>query len=101
MDIGDKIRRVRENRGFTQNEVAERAGMYQGTYSRLERKSDRIRFDEIQAVANALEIDVQEMLFGELALVFERQEFTDLKRRVEKLENAVFKLSEQPKPSPG
>ncbi len=97
MDIGDKIRSIRETKRLNQLEFAEIVGIPSATYSRLERNGDKIRFDHIQAIANALEVDVQEMLFGDLALVFERQELTDLKRRVEKLESAAFQVSEQPK----
>ena len=37
MNIGDSIKRIRENRGLTQQQVADLIGMHRSNYSKIEK----------------------------------------------------------------
>lgn len=53
-----RLRELREARGLTQTELAARAGLRQGTISRIERRAtDSIEFTVLEQLADALEVD--------------------------------------------
>jgi len=62
--FGDKIRTVRERKGTTFREVAEKAGVSESLVSQIERKKVSPAIDTLLAIADALEIDL-EYLFSD------------------------------------
>jgi transcriptional regulator with XRE-family HTH domain len=65
MTIGDRIRKLREDRGWTQNFLASRAGVHQPTIWRLEKGSIASpKIDLIRKIADAFEISVDELAGG-------------------------------------
>lgn len=60
--LGDVVRRLREDRGWTREQLAERAGVHRTALGRLERDSDKSDRKTIENVAIALEVKVSEML---------------------------------------
>ena len=63
--FGEKIRAVRERRGLTLKEVAEKAGVSESLVSQIERNRVSPAIDTLLALADALEIDF-EYLFADL-----------------------------------
>lgn len=55
------IRAWREHLGLTQREVAERAGMSQPAYAKLERPDARPRRSTIKKIADAMELKVEQV----------------------------------------
>jgi len=56
--LGRAIRRLREDRGLTQEELASRAGTTFGTVSRLESAKSAPAWATVRALAGALEVDL-------------------------------------------
>ncbi len=62
MDIGDKIRKVRELKGLKQEYVANQLGMSVTAYGNIERNESSLSFDKLEQIAAALEVTVQDIL---------------------------------------
>ena len=52
--IGERIRQLRAERGMSQTELAERAGLVQCHIVRIEQGRYSVGFDTLQAIAKAL-----------------------------------------------
>ena len=60
------IRELREKKGWTQQELADKAGLYQATISNLESgRSRRIEFDKLDAIAEALGVQPGDLIVKE------------------------------------
>jgi len=65
-DIGEKIRTMRRQKGFTQLALAEKSGVAQSTLSYIEKGAKTPRFETLQALCSAMDITLFELLtFGE------------------------------------
>lgn len=62
MNIGDKIRKVRELKGYKQEYVAEKVGLSVTAYGNIERNDSSLTFDRLEQIAEALEVAVQDIL---------------------------------------
>jgi len=62
--FGEKIRAVRERRGLTLKEVAEKAGVSESLVSQIERNRVSPAIDTLLALADALEIDFDYLFAG-------------------------------------
>jgi transcriptional regulator with XRE-family HTH domain len=60
--IGEKIRKMRELRNYTQEYMAERLQIKQATYSNLETGVAEIKFIQVEKVATVLEISLLELI---------------------------------------
>ena len=61
-NVGFNIRKSREKRGFSQEYVAERLGINQSTYGKLERDVSNITLDRLFKIADVLEEDITTLL---------------------------------------
>jgi transcriptional regulator with XRE-family HTH domain len=66
MDIvkkfGEKVRKFREDKGLSQEELAFRAGLHRTYIGMIERGEKNITLRNIEKVANALEVKVEDLL---------------------------------------
>lgn len=62
MNIGDKIRKVRELKGYKQEYVADKLGLSVTAYGNIERNDASLTFDRLEEIANVLEVTVQDIL---------------------------------------
>ena len=62
MDIGDKIRKVRELKGFKQEYVASKLDMSVTAYGNIERNDSSLTFERLEQIAEVLEVTVQDIL---------------------------------------
>jgi transcriptional regulator with XRE-family HTH domain len=60
--VGDKIRRLRDARALTQQELAARAGITVAALSRIERNNAEPRPTTRRKLAQALEVDPAELV---------------------------------------
>ena len=62
--VGDKIRRLRDARALTQEELAKKVGITVAALSRIERNSAEPRPKTRRKLAEALEVDPAELVEG-------------------------------------
>ena len=61
-NIGIVIRKLREKKGFSQEFVAEKLGINQSTYGKLERDVSSMTLDRLFKIADVLEEDITTLL---------------------------------------
>ena len=61
MNVGEKIRQVRESKGMSQKEVALTLIMNPSQYSKIENGKVDPQFSSIEKIANALGVDIADM----------------------------------------
>ena len=64
--IGTRIRKIREERGITQENIADEMGITQSSYGRLEKDDSRLTAIKLQRISEILNVSVS-VLFGEKA----------------------------------
>ena len=62
MHVGDKIRKVRELKGYKQEYVADQLGMSVTAYGNLERGDSSPSYDRLEEIAKVLEVSVVDIL---------------------------------------
>jgi transcriptional regulator with XRE-family HTH domain len=62
MQIGDKIRKVRELKGLKQEAIASKLGMSVTAYGNLERGESGLSFERLEEIAAALEVNVTDII---------------------------------------
>lgn len=78
--LGDVVRKLRADRGWTQQELGGRADLHQTAVNRLERNSDKSERSTIERAARALDVSVADLYAyaEELSLA---AELTEVERR--------------------
>lgn len=103
--LGDVVRKLRSDRGWTQTELGKHADLHQTAVNRLERNSDKSERATIERVARALNVSAVDLYAyaEELSLA---SELTDLERRNVQghmrrlIEKRQLASSPQPAPTP-
>lgn len=62
MEIGEKIRKLREFRQYSQDYVAKKLKITQGAYSRMEQGEIDVSFSRLEKVAEVLEMPVEKLV---------------------------------------
>jgi transcriptional regulator with XRE-family HTH domain len=62
MHTGDKIRHFRTEKGFKQEYVADRIGMKQQEYSKMERGEKSVTVEKLQQIAQVLEVELMKII---------------------------------------
>ena len=62
MEIGDRIRKVRELKGLKQEYVAEKLGMSVTAYGNIERNASDLTFTKLEQIAKILEVTPQDII---------------------------------------
>jgi transcriptional regulator with XRE-family HTH domain len=63
--IAANVRRLRAEKGLSQDQVADAAGLQTASYSRVERgESDDVLLSTLQKIATGLDVGVLELLAG-------------------------------------
>ena len=65
VQIGERLRQLREERALRQDELAERAGVGKNTVNRLEKNHTEPHMTTIRKLAQALEVDPAELVRGD------------------------------------
>ncbi|MBY0427317.1 MAG: helix-turn-helix domain-containing protein [Cytophagales bacterium] len=68
--IGEKIKKVRELRNYTQEYMAEKLRMSQAGYSKLETGESDISYTKLSQVAEVLEMKVEDLVSFDEKVVF-------------------------------
>jgi transcriptional regulator with XRE-family HTH domain len=62
MDIRNNIKIIRERLGLSQYELAFRLNLDQSSYSRLEKRGNKLSIEQIKTISDAMKVDVKEIL---------------------------------------
>lgn len=73
MNIRDQLRQnirdYREDKHFTQADMAEKLGMSVTGYAKLERGESQIRVERLQQIAQILDVSIEELMVGESDII--------------------------------
>ncbi len=72
-NIGNKIRQIRELRGFSQEVLASEIGITQPSYARLEKDDERISITRLIQIAGILQTTVTELINEKATKVINQQ----------------------------
>ena len=70
MKVGEKIRKVRELRGFSQQNLADNLNISQKAYSKIETNETKVTLDHISKISKLLDIDPIQLLTFDENLIF-------------------------------
>ena len=62
MNINEKIRRIRESKEWSQEQMAEKLNMSLNGYAKIERGETKLYLDMLEQIAQILDIDVVELM---------------------------------------
>lgn len=62
MQIGEKLKVMRQCKDWTQEELAEKLGLAVNTYAKIEQGKVAIKLDKLEKVAQIMGVDVQELI---------------------------------------
>ncbi|MCT8824748.1 helix-turn-helix domain-containing protein [Glaesserella parasuis] len=72
MNINEKIRRIRESKEWSQEQMAEKLSMSLNGYAKIERGETKLYLDKLEQIAQILDIDVVELIqSGEKNICFQ------------------------------
>ncbi|WP_299773003.1 helix-turn-helix transcriptional regulator [uncultured Pseudoteredinibacter sp.] len=60
--LGDNVKRIRKERGMSQEALADAAGMHRTFISLIERRGRNVTLGVVEALANALKVEVPDLL---------------------------------------
>lgn len=72
MNINEKIRRIRESKEWSQEQMAEKLNMSLNGYAKIEHGETKLYLDKLEQIAQILDIDVVELIqSGEKNICFQ------------------------------
>lgn len=69
-NIGEKIRQIRDLKGFTQEYISDKLGISQRAYSKIERNEIKIDWEKITEISKVFEIDPMDLISFDDNLIF-------------------------------
>lgn len=66
---GEKIKAIRELRGYTQEHMADKLGIAQNTYSKIENNQTRLATDKLEKIAAILCVPITDILSHKMTIV--------------------------------
>jgi len=70
VEIGNKIRVLREVRGFSQEYMADQVGISQAAYSKIERNETEVTLTRLDQISKVLEVSLIDLLSFDNKFVF-------------------------------
>jgi transcriptional regulator with XRE-family HTH domain len=62
LTVGDKVRKIREIKGFTQEYLATKLHISQNAYSKIELGKTKLSIDKVGEICSVLEVDIDTLL---------------------------------------
>lgn len=106
MSVNEKIRKVRESKAWSQEQMAEKLNMSLNGYAKIERGETKLYLDKLEQIAQVFDIDVVELMQSDgknicfqiespLGSVYQGGGETQLLIEVERLKLALSHLREK------
>lgn len=70
MEVGSKIKKIRELKNFTQEYMAEQLHISQSTYSRFEKDDSDITLSQLENISKILDVKIEDLINFNEKLVF-------------------------------
>jgi transcriptional regulator with XRE-family HTH domain len=70
LKLGEKIRKIRIEKGFSQEYVAEKLGISSPAFSNIERDKTQLTWDRIEDISKILNVDPFELVKNEPVMIF-------------------------------
>lgn len=70
MEIGQKIKKVRELRNFTQDYVASKLGITQEAYSKIESNKTNVSIQKLEQISQVLEVNIYDLMSFDEKTIF-------------------------------
>lgn len=90
MNFGDRLRRFREEKDITQQQMAELIPMNQSNYSKIERNIQQPSLDQLIRIVEILNITLDELL-GIDPSIYLKRKVKEIEKDIETIYNQVFK----------
>ena len=90
MNFGDRLRRFREEKDITQQQMAELIPMNQSNYSKIERNIQQPSLDQLIRIVEILNITLDELL-GIDPSIYLKKKVKEIEKDIETIYNQVFK----------
>lgn len=94
MDIKDKIRQIRESKGFTQEDIADKLGVTRANYRYFENRGNKLTIEQLGNIASALGVSMADIL-GYNSESNNSQEVEQLRKRNEELEDRIEEFKDR------
>lgn len=78
--FGERVRRLREGRGWQLDDLGHRLGKSRSSVSRIENGKQNLKMVDIARIAEVLEVDVQELFGGQSCLLVQDDASPDVAR---------------------
>ena len=106
MSVNEKIRKIREAKDWSQEQMAEKLNMSLNGYAKIERGESKIYLDKLEQIAQVFDIDVVELMQSDgknicfqiespLGSVYQGGGETQLSIEIERLKLALSHASEK------
>ena len=106
MSVNEKIRKIREAKDWSQEQMAEKLNMSLNGYAKIERGESKIYLDKLEQIAQVFDIDVIELMQSDgknicfqiespLGSVYQGGGETQLSIEIERLKLALSNASEK------
>ena len=90
MEIGDKVKELRERAGLTQEELAELMGVQRNTVWRWENKKAGLRGENIQRISMVLNVNASELILPDEPDMSSVREKTNIENRRGKIPGLAY-----------
>ena len=70
MEIGDKIKKVRELRNYTQEYLAQKLEMTQAGYGKIERNESELSYPKLLKIAKVLNVSIEDIINFNEKMIF-------------------------------
>lgn len=97
MDISYSIRKLRESKHLTQQEVADKLQIERSNYARFEARGKKLTIEQLEKIAEALEVSIIEILSGKPHNTGPSQKEIELEKEIDQLKKKLADSEEQNK----
>ncbi len=99
MNIGTKLRKLREDQGFSQEYIATELGISQSTYYKLEAEQIRLTVERAKQLAKLYDIDPEYFFTSEASAVYynngQGNYHNSIQSNIEKYDNSTGELNKE------
>lgn len=89
MNPTNTIKRLRESKGISQEELSERLNTTRSNYAYLEKRDKKLTIEQLEKIAGALGVSVLELLTGDAPAVADNNHVKELEARIKELEKHI------------